>query len=301
MKIQFMSDLHIEHFPSFDDFNLKFKEKFGNFILSGKEIGHVLILAGDIANPFLDCYSDFLQYCSAKYRDVIIVAGNHEFYGNDYWSSVDRMKKLANLFANVHFLYQNSVEINGDGEQVVFLGCTLWSHVPDQALQVVQNVGVKISKFHNFTTSFSNIFKSLNDYRLISIMENGKSRTLHVTDTVRFFQEDVKWLSNELEKHKNKKVIVCTHHAPMMSGVGAPQYEHTKDLKVQHYNHAFASDLSSLIKSPIIMWIYGHTHYSIVKQTENGIIVAGNQLGYLSSKHPQIEGNNFRQDLIFEI
>ena len=140
MKIQYMSDLHIEHFRNLDDFESQYKSKFGNSILEKSSSREVLILAGDIGNPMKDSYRDFLKKCSEKYRIVIVVAGNHECYNNEYWTVMKQMESVSAEFENVHFLEQRSVEVEIDGVKVVFIGCLLWSHVPLGARMVVQEV-----------------------------------------------------------------------------------------------------------------------------------------------------------------
>ena len=76
MKIQILSDLHIEHFRSLDDFNSCYHKEFGTNLCE-KVYGEILVLAGDIGNPFKDGMKDFLKYCSKNYKHVMIVAGNH--------------------------------------------------------------------------------------------------------------------------------------------------------------------------------------------------------------------------------
>ncbi|EFC47438.1 predicted protein [Naegleria gruberi] len=144
MKIQILSDLHIEHFPSLSDFQAQYKNRYGNYLCE-TVYGEVLILAGDIGDPFQQSYFDFMQYCSGKYKAVMVIAGNHEFYGHEYFQTIDQIRNLTRSFSNVYFLNRDVVELTIDGSSLVFLGCTLWSHVPDKALNVVQNVSEIIS------------------------------------------------------------------------------------------------------------------------------------------------------------
>lgn len=72
---------------------------------------------------------------------MIELFGKKEYYKNEYWTCNEQMKKICSQFNNVHFLNRESVEITSKrGEKILFLGCALWSHVPDHATSVVQKV-----------------------------------------------------------------------------------------------------------------------------------------------------------------
>lgn len=104
MKIQVISDLHLEHGAPF------------KFIKA--EGADVLVLAGDIDS--FDLALPFIKEC-ASILPTIMILGNHEPMGHsieetvDFWESVN--------IDNFHFLNNKTVEING----VHFIGSTLWS------------------------------------------------------------------------------------------------------------------------------------------------------------------------------
>ncbi|KAG2379531.1 hypothetical protein C9374_006648 [Naegleria lovaniensis] len=286
MKIQLLSDLHIEHFETYDHFQNKYKKLHGHNLCE-KVYGEVLVLAGDIGNAFQSSYFEFLNDVSKKYSHVMIVAGNHEFYSNEYWSCNQQMIKVCSQFNNVHFLDRASIELTSNsGEKILFLGCALWSQVPDNAKTMVQ--------------------KCMNDYHLINIKDDNNSnmRTLTVDDTNYFFNRDYNFLKDAIEKERNtpvtqqRKIIVVTHHAPMTTGVSSPYYENTQDTETLLINSAFASDLRHLMGSPVVLWISGHTHYSAIQQ-HNGTHIASNQLGYISFQSDDND-NHYREDLFFD-
>src|SRR5690606_14563219 len=82
-----------------------------------------------------------------------------------------------------------------------------------------------------------------------------------------------------LEETNFKKVIILTHHAPLFSDVKKQQYTASPQYVLSKNNFAFHNKLNSLIKKPIVAWIYGHTHYAS-KFILNDAIIATNQLGY---------------------
>lgn len=104
MKIQIISDLHLEHGAPFT-------------FVKAKE-ADVLVLAGDIDS--FDRALSFVKEC-ATILPTIMILGNHEPMGYsieetvEFWESVN--------IDNFYFLNNKTVEIDG----VHFIGSTLWS------------------------------------------------------------------------------------------------------------------------------------------------------------------------------
>ncbi len=102
MKIQLLSDLHIE-FQPFDYLDNE---------------ADVVVLAGDI-----HLKTQGLQW-AIKHIDkpVIYVMGNHEYYGAAYPRLLEKARPLL-AGTQVHLLENDCLTLDG----VNFLGCTLWS------------------------------------------------------------------------------------------------------------------------------------------------------------------------------
>ena len=66
MKIQVLSDLHIEYQP---------------FELVKAQDADILVMAGDIGNPHSIEYKALVAKAANLYKRVIIIRGNHEVYG----------------------------------------------------------------------------------------------------------------------------------------------------------------------------------------------------------------------------
>jgi len=164
----------------------------------------------------------------------------------------------------VHFLDQSTVEITDEetGDVVVFVGCVLWSNIGEESQRIVQ--------------------QGMNDYKLITIEENGNTGNLTVLHTVKCFQEQCNFIVDQIKKCKQeqKRVVVVTHNAPLCKGVSDPKYENPTDEITRHMNSAFATDLKHLMGAPIVAWFFGHTHYSS-RLHFNNTVIASNQLGYL--------------------
>lgn len=166
-RIRLLSDLHLE-------LNPKFKIHFKNH-------ADVVILAGDIGNPFTEEYVRLLRQLSLIHSKVFIISGNHEYYNKNYtMEEIDeQIKKLCiEEDDNIHFLQMNHVVYNN----IKFMGCTLWSAPKDETL-----------------------YKYINDFNYITFKDYTSTHKIHKN-----------WLENELKlKHEYyEKVCVITHHLP---------------------------------------------------------------------------------------
>jgi len=114
MLIQVASDLHLEFFKRKGEQSL---------IDSFKGEADVLVLAGDITLlKFVDQVRDvFTPFCD-KYKHVVYVPGNHEYYGTDPDTAHLILGAVQNEIYNLHVLKNNSIELDGQK----FYGGSLW-------------------------------------------------------------------------------------------------------------------------------------------------------------------------------
>lgn len=111
MKVQYMSDLHLE---------------FGDMLIP-RTLGDVLILAGDIGVG--KSAVDWIKEAATTFKNVIYVLGNHEFHG---FNMLDLIQELKDEFAdidNIHLLNNECINIDG----VKFAGTTLWANATTYA------------------------------------------------------------------------------------------------------------------------------------------------------------------------
>ena len=106
MKIQVLSDLHLEHGERFS---------FGK-----AEGADVLVLAGDIDS--FTCHVELIRSISQELPTVMIL-GNHEPIGHSIKKTVEAWKAIN--IPNFYFLDNDTVEING----IHFIGSTLWTNL----------------------------------------------------------------------------------------------------------------------------------------------------------------------------
>ena len=110
MKLKILSDVHFEHSKNAVELSRLVSDNPGGEV-------DTLILAGDIDSPFEIVRT--LKTLSDHFPNIIYVAGNHDYYGIQPASFLEKMSKLP---ANVHWL--NNSLVNIDGQK--FYGGTMW-------------------------------------------------------------------------------------------------------------------------------------------------------------------------------
>lgn len=245
-KIALVSDCHLE---------------FADLIIENKENADVLILSGDImvaedlhnhpemsygmySNINLEDlgrrqqialrFRDFLNRCSLQFPHVIYVAGNHEFYHGKWEASLTYMREECKKFPNVHFLENDTVEING----TFFVGATLWTDM---------NKGDPIT--------MHSISDRMNDFRIIRHDGLGYTR-LRPAHAVSRHVQSLNYIKNVVTTNPNFKYVVVTHHAPTYMSIHE-KYKHDYVM-----NGGYASDLTGFIldNPQIKLWTHGHVH-----------------------------------------
>ena len=106
MKVQVLSDLHLEH---------------GGIVPEHHLEADVIVLAGDLA-PYTEGLMDQLAEHWASAPHILYVLGNHEFYGTDIDETRTRLAEEC-AQAGIHLLDPGMVRIGG----VRFIGATLWT------------------------------------------------------------------------------------------------------------------------------------------------------------------------------
>lgn len=184
MKIQYMSDLHME----FAD-NSRY--------LKNNELpvtGDILVLAGDTfyLNNTIAPLSRFWKWASANYRQVLLVPGNHEYYqGCDVMT---RGLQWRWMFKDNVGYYQNQVVHIDDTD---FILSTLWSHVPPQ---------------NEFFVS-----RGMNDF--YQTFYDGKRLTVENYNLMHKFCLD--FIKKSVAESTAKDIVVVTHHLPTTKVVAA--------------------------------------------------------------------------------
>lgn len=224
MRIALASDLHL----NFADLPEAF--------FSNIDDADILVLAGDIVESCkIHRFEHVFQRLTQEYNKVFMVSGNHEFYNNGYQRSRREMQEMAAKFSNLWFM-DDSAQILSD--DIVLVGGTLWTDY---------NKGDPQTK--HIATNY------LNDFKCIRVESKGY-RKMNPNDCYSWHTRTKQYICSVAREHRDKKVIVVTHHAPSYQSIH-PNYRDQK-----HESGCFASDLSKLIldEESIVLWMHGHTH-----------------------------------------
>jgi Icc-related predicted phosphoesterase len=109
MKIQFLSDLHLE-------FGLEINKDLIN------PVGDLLIIAGDLNQGLNNVIHSLKEISKFTNIPILYVLGNHEYYDSFYKSRQEMYNKLLKL-KNIYLLDRNAIEINN----ILFIGATGWT------------------------------------------------------------------------------------------------------------------------------------------------------------------------------
>ena len=241
MKLRIMSDLHLE---------------FGGIDLpkSDDEGSTHLILAGDI---FLGerCWMPvpFFEDISERFAQIILIAGNHEYYDGEFPGTLGTIRNVVRDFPNITVLEKETLIIN----DVAFIGATLWTDMNKKDWFCIQKAKSDMNDFYKIKLS------------------NG--RKLHPNDVVDDHSIAREYIFTEIDRHKTegRKVVVITHHLP------CPLSVPTK-FRNDPLNGAYVSDLTEgIFALQPDLWVHGHTHTSCDYLLDNTRVVC-NPRGYFN-------------------
>jgi len=214
-----------------------------------------LVLLGDIGYPTNEKYKNLLLNATEKFKKVFVLAGNHEYYNTEYNACKQLIRDICSEGDNLIFMDKTSLLVDG----IRVLGTTLWSHIPPEVAATIAS--------------------GINDYHKIRVKDpnTGEVNRLTVAQSVAWFNDEVEWLKSEiaLAKEEGEKVVVFTHHAPSTRGTSHPRFDGSPN------NAAFSTNLEHLMGDPVVLWCFGHTHYSS-DQVIKGTRLVSNQVGYIS-------------------
>jgi predicted phosphodiesterase len=177
IKIQYISDLHLER-----SLNSSY---FSQYPIEKK--GDILILAGDITKYSSLYYSDpFFDDISEKFDQVFMIPGNHEYYDIQHLWLINKSFINEKIRDNVTLLNNQTIVY----KDIYFIFSTLWSHIsPDKEFVIRDSVA---------------------DYNHI---KNGKY-FITPNELNRIHKESYKFIKKSLLENTLEKVFVVTHHAP---------------------------------------------------------------------------------------
>lgn len=285
MKFLVLSDLHLE-FASFDP-------------PSGIEYDAV-ILAGDMNSPGHRAVHWARRDSVFGTRNpIVLVPGNHEFYGTCLPVELEEMRKAA-AGTNVHVLDRNELVLDDtDGGKVRVLGATLWT---DFMLEVKGNDGYRADP----ERALAMANRYVNEFRLITVpvgqtpQPKMERRTLTAEDTLARHWIDRAWLLRQLASPFEGATVIVTHHAPGSESV-APQYasDWLSPAFVSNLPDEFFGRHAVLRMTKPALWVHGHTHSS-ANYLRYKTRVLANPRGY-RQKDGSFENNAFNPTLVVDV
>lgn len=263
-------------FLLYSDVHREFDREYGRdwFVPTTGNDGHYgVVLAGDIdvAKKRGHHVYPFLKDLSERFKFVIYVAGNHEFYHG----AIEKVQKyiredIADL-KNVHFMEDQSIVV----DDVLFIGSTLWTDY---------------NEWNPMTVMLAD---RMNDYHQIATTPNGVAFSkVKPRDLFRRHIHSRDYIFNEIERGREscRKIVVVTHHAPSFASLD-PMYASDP------MNPFYASELSEMIlDGGPDLWVHGHTHCSNDYVIGNTRIVL-NPRGYVN-KDFEVENEEWIEHLI---
>lgn len=227
-----MSDLHLE---------------VRQYQFSIKVTAPILLLDGDIGRFCdFDGYASFIFQCCATFEKVLLIAGNHEFYGTTYEEGLELIGTIVdNPAAQGKVVFLNRAAYHIPHSNVTVLGCTLHSKIGQDR------------------TALTNDFRRIKQW---TVAKHNKEHSL-----------DVAWLKEQVSSiGKSRRIVIATHYAPTFGRTCHPSHRQSK------FNQCFASNAFQDIVGEnkaqnVTHWIYGHTHWN-ARIVRGSVLLVSNQV-----------------------
>lgn len=277
MRLQLISDLHLERCP--------------DFVAKAAPDVDVLVLAGDIGSYQVGSRlteSDFglarfspLQP-GAPWTQVIYVPGNHEYDGLDHAQTHARLRDTCDRLG-ITWLEREVLTLG----RVRFIGSTLWSDFDAFA-------GAEIDLTRRLQLR-QKAYRAADYYlRKNTTLRQGAPMLADAIRELSLAAQD--WLRQALRQPFDGSTVVVTHFAPSLRSADA-RYGLTPGTA------GFCNALDELLPYAQL-WLHGHLHcandYVVQGSTEGrdfACRVVANPLGY-ASKNEQM---SYRPDLVIEV
>ena len=272
MKIQLLSDLHLEANPG--------------FVPQPAPDADVLVLAGDIGSyqqhPQHGCMAEpdwGLRRFSPRPEHagwpvpVLFVPGNHEYDGRDFDATHAALRETCERLG-IQWLERRNLVWQG----VRFVGTTLWADYDAVALSAPESQRL---------SQRGKAFRAANFY----LQKMATTRQGVLFDAAAMRDEALRcqaWLAQALAEPFDGPTVVVTHFAPSLRSAD-PRYGLTPGTA------GFCNALDDLIPRAHL-WLHGHLHCAHDYRVE-GCRVVANPLGYAGKG----EQGGFRPACVVEV
>lgn len=240
MKVQLLSDLHLERQP--------------DFVARPAPGADVLVLAGDIGSyqpgsRLPDADFGLAQFSPRlrpdAWKTVLYVPGNHEYDGLDFDETHQRLRETCERLG-ITWLEREVVTLG----RVRFIGTTLWSDF-DALVEDSRAAAPTASKLTAQLRQREKAFRAANFYlRKYTALRRGEPMLADAIRELALVCQD--WLRRELLTPFDGTTVVVTHFAPSLRSAD-PRYGLTPGTA------GFCNALDELLAHASV-WMHGHLH-----------------------------------------
>ena len=264
VRLRVLSDLHLEVAP-------------WTFQPVGEDL---VILAGDICDRSTIGRQRrdnlFVQIAQAGLRALYVI-GNHEGYQGQLSLSELVTRIRAECPNHVTLLDREVLDVGG----FRFLGCSLWSDF--SLVDGLKWRGLVLSQAE--ATYVAGAY--INDFKHFRA-DGVETRSLTPEDMVAWYRRDRAWLDQAISA-STLPTVVISHFLPGPASVA-------EEFKTSVLTPYFASDCRALMRSPVQLWIHGHTHAACAYR-HGEVQVTCNPRGYAREELQ----SGFVADLVVEL
>jgi len=220
-----MSDLHLEARNEYVTFDIPSEAPY-------------LILAGDIGLlRHKGDFQAFLERMCCRYERVFLIPGNHEYYHTVRSEAMLVADDIAEQLEASGVVWMDRKRVDIDGGDIILLGCTLHTHVPEEARPLV------LKRIQDFSR--------IGDW---SIAQHNDE-----------YRKDRDWLQQSLvdisASQPTSRVIIVTHFPPTFNHTSG--HGPADDLSRAWYGSTTLDDLQGWVGTDQIShWVWGHTHWN---------------------------------------
>lgn len=224
VKIQILSDLHLEAPAAYDLFEIT-------------PTAQYLALLGDIGYTKDAGLIDFLRKHLARFEIIFFVLGNHEPYHSTYTASKRHLLALqaeTEQQASGKFVLLDQTRYDLS-PAVSILGCTLFSKITDAQ-----------KDFVNF---------GLNDFYHIEDWT--------VEDHVKKHESDLRWLNSEVQRvmeEPDRKIVILSHYSPTDDARTIDPKHRSSNISSGFMTEL--SQEICFSSERVAVWAFGHTHFN---------------------------------------
>lgn len=253
MKIQLLSDLHLESHP--------------HFKATPAPGADVLVLAGDVGSYQVGSAIGADDWGLRQFSPlhgwptpVLFVPGNHEYDALDFDDAHARLRQTCAALGII-WLDRQVLTLPGHAD-VRLVGCTLWTDFDAIALTH--------ARLTEQLRQRDKAFRAANFY--LQKAQTRRGGVPWLAEQVR--QEALLhqvWLRDALQAPFDGTTVVVTHFAPSLASAD-PRYGHTPGTA------GFCNGLDDLLEHADV-WLHGHLHCAF-DYVQRGCRVVANPLGY---------------------